>query len=66
MTTKRIEYSYPTSPNATRFGLRDGGYTVELLAHASAIPKAIAGFKTLAEAKAYANQMPEPWNRLTR
>ncbi len=63
--TKRIEWSYATSPNADRFGFRNGCWTVETVrGHNPSI--AIAGFTTIEEAEAYAAKMPIEWNRLTR
>ena len=66
MTTKRVDYSYPTSTNATRFGFgKTGCYTVETVKHPQP-PKAVAGFSTLDEARAHAETLPCPWDRLTR
>ncbi len=67
MKTKRIEYSYPTSPNADRFGFKSGCYTVEMGECPQLKPfKAIAGFATLNEAKQFAVRLPEPFDRLTK
>lgn len=64
--TKRIEWSYPSSGNATRFGLANYGcYTVETVA-GNEPPSAVAGFLTLAEARAHAETLPFPWDRYTK
>lgn len=63
--TKRIEWSYPTSPNANKFGFKDGCWTVEIVS-ANGIPRAVKGFATLEEASANASAMPLPWDRLTK
>ncbi len=68
MITKRVEYSYFSSPNATRFGFaRTGCYTVELIPQNPVRPgKAVAGFADLESARAHAETLPEPWDRLTK
>lgn len=66
MITKRIEYSYPTSPNAKQLGFyKTGCYSVEV-GEVHKPKKAIAGFSTLEEAKQYAEKMPEMWDNYTR
>lgn len=63
--TKRVQYSYRTSPHAERFGFKNSGcYTVETVKPGKP-GKGVAAFATLEEARAYANGMPQPWNRLT-
>ena len=63
MKVKAIEYSYPTSPNADRFGFKTGCYTVEIGELPKVKPfKAVAGFKTITEAAAFAATMPEPFS----
>jgi len=66
-TMKAVEYSYPTSANATRFKLANGGYCVELVRFnpERRPPVAVAGFKTLSEAKQYAEALPESWDQFT-
>jgi hypothetical protein len=69
MKTKRIEWSYPTSPNADKFKLKDGGWTVEVVKHSAKGPlpgEAVAGFAEYDRAKAYAELLPCQWDRLTR
>lgn len=63
---KSIEYSYPTSTNAKKFGFyNDGCYTVELHdAVRQSTPKAIKGFKTKAEAAIFAETLPNEWSAL--
>ena len=65
MKTKRIEYSYPTSANAERFGYRNGCYCVELQDGIKP-PKAIAGFATIEAAEVFAASLHEQWNSLTK
>lgn len=65
MKTKRIEYSYPTSPNAERFHFPRGCWTVELV-NGFSPGLAVAAFSTIEEAEKYAAHRPEEWNRLTR
>jgi hypothetical protein len=66
MGTKRIEWSYPTSPNAVKFKFsKVGCWTVELIEGTNP-PWVMEGFDTYEKAKAYANTIPEPWDRLTR
>ncbi len=69
MKTKSVCYSYPTSPNAERFKLRNGGYCVSTITHTQISepwpPQAIAMFPTLDEAKAYADKLELPYDRLS-
>lgn len=66
MTTKRIEWSYPTSTHATKFKLgKVGAWTVQVC-KPGRIPDAVAGFADYGKAKAYAELLPCPWDRLTR
>ena len=69
MKMKSIAWSYPTSPNADRFGFRAGCWTVRTVegegTPAVQPPVAIRGFRTKEEAKDYANTMPELWSRWT-
>lgn len=66
---KLVEWSYPTSDNAKRFGFyKTGCYTLHI-ANNAFVPfdghKTVAGFKTIAEAKAMGNtQYPQfPWHK---
>lgn len=61
MRTKLVSYSYPTSPNARRFKLGDGGYCVEY----STQREPIAGFNTFEQAWRYAETLPEQWDTFT-
>lgn len=64
--TKRVEYSYASSPNAYRLGFgRKGCYTVEKVKGIGP-GTAVKGFSTLEQARAYAETLKLPWNRLTR
>lgn len=66
MRTKRVEWSYPTSTNAVSLGFsKDGCYSVELIT-GHEVPKVIAGFDTIEAARAHAETLPEPWDRLTK
>jgi hypothetical protein len=64
VTTKQIGWSYPTSPNATKFKFPKGCYTVALASGANP-PNHIKGFTTLQEASAYAETMPQPYSRFS-
>jgi len=63
--TKRIEWSYPTSPNAERLGFPNTGcWTVEIVT--DDMPRAVKGFATLEEASANASAIALPWDRFTK
>lgn len=66
--TKRVEWSYSTSPNANYFHKPDGCWTVELVEHEPEIKPGVAlwAFDTLEEARRYADTLTEPWDRITR
>jgi hypothetical protein len=66
--TKRIEWAYPTSDNAERFGFKDGCYTVEMVERTPEQQPAIAvaAFATLAEAKDHAHKIGAAWDRITK
>lgn len=57
---KLIEWSYPSSPNADRFGFKDGCWTVEIVT--GGLPRAISGHANRLEALAIAQKMPLPWD----
>lgn len=68
-TTKAIAYAYPSSHNATKFGFKaEGCYTIELIT-AGKLPKgidsikAVKAFLTWDEAHAYAETLPQTYNR---
>ena len=61
MKTKSVEWSYSTSPNADRFGFKDGCWTVQICNGAS-VPKAVAAFGTEAEAITCAAGIRLEWN----
>lgn len=64
-TTKSVEYSYPTSDNAIRFGFeQEGCWTVQRVSRDNGqlrSTEAIAGFATLTEALEHARAWPLPW-----
>lgn len=62
-TYKSVEWSYPTSTNAKRFGFPKGCWTVSLekFANGAFTAKATAGFATRDEAVNAAAALPEPW-----
>lgn len=68
-TTKAIQWSYPSSPNADRFRFRDGCYTVSMIDFAEdgtrCIPRAMRGFETIEEARAYADSFLLDYDRYT-
>jgi hypothetical protein len=61
---KSVEWSYPTSTNAKRFGFHDTGCWTVQLTKGIRPPKATAGFKTREEAMAHAETMSEKWSNL--
>lgn len=64
-TTKKIEWSYPTSPNAKHFGFyHTGCYTVETVNDFSSMSQ--AGYATIEEAQKHADLLPYEWNKYTR
>ena len=56
-----IEWSYPSSPNADRFGFKQGCYTVELVLD-DRYQKALYGFATELEAKACVAELNEAFD----
>ena len=61
-TVKCVDYSYPTSTNASRFKLPKGCYTVNLTTIGpKCTTHAMAAFPTKDEAIAYAESMPNEW-----
>lgn len=58
---KLVEYAYPTSDNATRFGFNDGCYTVEVWNRTTLLPTALSGHKTRDQAIEYAKLIALPW-----
>lgn len=64
MTTKAVSFSYPTSPNALRFGHKAGCFCVELT-YDGKPPVALCGFSTLAEALKHAEGLGFPWSTST-
>lgn len=61
MTTKAVSFSYPSSPNALRFGHKAGCFVVEL-SYMDKPPVALCGFSTLAEALSHAEGLAFPWS----
>jgi hypothetical protein len=55
-----IEWSYPTSANADRFGFHNGCYTVELVLD-DRYQKALYGFATELEAQACVAELDEAY-----
>ncbi len=61
--TKLVDYSYPTSPNAKKFGfVKIGCYTVSI-ATGNAVAKEQKAFATKAEAMTFAETLPMPFHR---
>jgi len=60
MKYKSIDWSYPTSANAERFGFNDGCWTVSVK-EPGGLPNADAGFATKAEAIEHAQSLPYDW-----
>lgn len=65
-TYKSAEYSYPSSPNAERFGYTKAGCWTVKLQEIPRKAKEVAAFATKAEAFAYAATLPQPWSGLAR
>lgn len=67
-TSKIVNFSYPTSPNAVRFGFGAAGcWTLSLnYTHATTLipPRAVSGHATRDEALAAGRARQEPWNPL--
>ena len=62
MKTKTVEYSYPTSPNAEKFGFGETGcWTVEIL-EPGKYPISCTAFEDIRDAINRALEMPEKWN----
>lgn len=64
MKTKSLDWSYPTSTNAVRFGFKAGCWTIcqQQFGH---FPIALKGFATRQEALAFAGSLAIPWNGVT-
>lgn len=64
--TKTVEWSYPTSENAKRFGFKGGCWTVSLNERSeegtTITVRALKGFLTRYNALDYARTLPEPWS----
>jgi len=61
--TKLVDYSYPTSPNATKHGFgKVGCYTVSI-AKGHAPGKDAKAFPTKEEAMTFAESLPMPFHR---
>jgi hypothetical protein len=62
---KCVDWSYPSSANAAKFGFPEGCYTVSFTKRTQSgeclETIAIAAFLTEGEANAAADSMPEPW-----
>lgn len=65
MTKKQISWSYPSSPNAEKFGFSNGCYSVATVSSPNWIPRYFAGFKTFEEAKTFADTLEFEWSRYT-
>ena len=63
MKTKRVQYSYPTSPNAEKFNKPTGCWCVEIV-NESGIPKAITAHDTKEAAIIAASALDLKWNWL--
>jgi hypothetical protein len=60
--TKRIEWAYPSSPLAERFGLsKSGCYVVEIISGITKQAKPVAGCATIYSAEATARSYACPW-----
>jgi hypothetical protein len=59
---KWVDYAYPTSPNADRFGFENGCYCVVVANIEGGKPKTISAYATKSEALAVAKAMPQSWS----
>lgn len=69
MRTKRIDYAYATSVLATQAGFADAGcFAVEIITQRNGKQRSnlVAGFASLDQAKAKAETINLPWDRLTK
>jgi len=64
MKTKSLDWSYPTSSNATRFKFKAGCWTVSENRYGH-VPFALRGFATREEAIAFASTLVMPWHKTT-
>jgi len=60
--TKSVGYSYPSSPNAVRFGFRDGCWSLEIVGSDNK-SRAVGGYSTRVAAFEAAARMEIPWNK---
>lgn len=66
-TDKLVEYAYPSSTTATKYGFADKGcWFVSLYEATSWERKILQAFATKAEAYAYAEGLPNSWHYLHR
>ena len=68
---KTLDWSYPTSPNAERFGFKRGCWTVSLCDWTAPVdggalnpPVAVKAFPSRLEALRFAGSLPQPWGRI--
>jgi hypothetical protein len=64
--TKSVDYAYPSSTTAGKYGFgRTGCYAV-YERKGNQPPRSLAAFSTLDEARQYAETLTHPWDRYTR
>ena len=59
---KYIDWSYPTSTNAERFGFSDIGCWTILVGPRAEFQAAVSGYATIEEAQAAAEALPHDWH----
>lgn len=64
MKTKSLDWSYPTSDNAVRFGFKAGCWTINQYQQGR-LPLALRGFATREEAITFAETLTLRWNITT-
>lgn len=64
MKTKLVQFAYPSSDHAARFGFAKLGCYVVETQEATEAPQAVAGYYNKAEAIKHAETLPEPWNEM--
>lgn len=61
---KSVEWAYPTSGSAVRFGFNAAGCWVVKLSHGISPSEAVAGYADKADALKHANSLPQPFSRI--
>lgn len=65
-TIKAVEFFYPTSPNAKKFAMPQGGYVVTLFHPGIAKPEYLKAFADKAEAIKLADTLPYEYHKYSQ